>query len=418
MNFYVNKFLIYIYLCYYKIGGNMNNEIQFSNYYYFKPNSNLIKNQYLHDIQKKRLEQEGYIVIKELKNINLNMLNFVEQNKCMFVFLEPEWVIDSMGFPIIPDSNLVNNKPNIDEILLFYKDLNNSFNKDIYLNIQSGEINGLAEYIKEELIRRYEKIENKDKIMITVPPYINNEILMPLSYLYEIDEQIKLGIKEIRNSNFSPLEKVMASYFIVQKLINQNVLEKNEKDKLHIVDHIYEGLQKNFITCGGYTSFFNMILKELNINSKLAQGNGHVLNIISIIDEKYGINGNFIFDASMDASLYHLWLKKSEYNEKDIPWMSAISHFGIGKNDSSYINIYTNELMDISDLSIDYFSLIECLYNVYKFIYVDIDFELFKYFFALSIYSRECLINELKLDKSRIEELKEFANEYFITQKL
>ena len=396
----------------------MNNKILFNNYYYFKPNSNLIKNQWLHDLQKKSLEQEGYIVTNNIKDIDLSMLNFNKENKCIFTFLEPESFIDSIGFPIIADNDLISNKPNIDEILLFYNNLNDKIDSNINLCIQSGKIKGLAEYIKKELIDRYDKINNSNKIWITVPPYINSEIIMSLSYLYEIDEQIKLGIKEIKSSNFSPLEKVMSSYFIVQKLINQNTLSKEEKERIHIVDHIYEGFQKNFITCGGYSSFFNMILNELNINSELVNGKSHVLNKVSIIDEKYNINGEFVFDASMDASLYHLWLKKPEHSERDFPWMSAISHFGIGKNDSDFLRVNQNELTGISEISINYWSLMECLYNIYKYIYIDIDFESFKYFFALSIYSRECLINEVRLDRIRIDELKGFVDEYFIMHKL
>ena len=155
-----------------------------------------------------------------------------------------------------------------------------------------------------------------------------------LTYLRKIKS---LVIKE----ELSPLEKVMRVYDIV-KLINYE-----ESDKNYTFPEI---IMNNKSNAKGFNKLFNYILKYINIDAFLSttldkDGNKNYINLVRIVDNKYNINGYYLFDPSMDS------LPKEVYKEN--LRIINYNYFGIKLEDFN-LNKYKDTLTGVlSILSIN-----------------------------------------------------------------
>ncbi len=155
-----------------------------------------------------------------------------------------------------------------------------------------------------------------------------------LTYLRKIKN---LVIKE----ELSPLEKVMRVYDIV-KLINYE-----ESDKNYTFPEI---IMNNKSNAKGFNKLFNYILKYINIDAFLSttldkDGNKNYINLVRIVDNKYNINGYYLFDPSMDS------LPKEVYKEN--LRIINYNYFGIKLEDFN-LNKYKDTLTGVlSILSIN-----------------------------------------------------------------
>lgn len=119
-----------------------------------------------------------------------------------------------------------------------------------------------------------------------------------LATLYKISHLIGDIVNNIRQYNLSPIEKIMYVYDIVKqrKYKKDNINVRNSCD----LDKVLTG---DFINCSGYSNLFNAILKCLGIKAMpLASiSKKHQRSIVYVKDEKYNIDGVYVFDPTWDS---------------------------------------------------------------------------------------------------------------------
>lgn len=149
----------------------------------------------------------------------------------------------------------------------------------------------------------------------------NNELSFiddVISAVYMIDYY-----KSVIDDNLSSLEKVTMAYDIVK---SHYYKEYNVK---HTVKsrHITEMVNNDYIVCRGYVNIFNRLLREMGVNASvlslsLKSGDkvvGHSRSFVHLTDEKYGIDGYFVFDPTWDSidkeHYYQFNEEYARYNE-------------------------------------------------------------------------------------------------------
>lgn len=149
-------------------------------------------------------------------------------------------------------------------------------------------------------------------------------ITYKLEDLKEEEKMLNLMVQDIKNSNFSPLEKYIAVYNIVKKFkeYKENKDDKNASRKINLL------LNNEYMVCVGYAKLLEELLYRVGINSyhysvstdvsyddgftveeKSVDLSGHARLIVNINDPKYDINGLYVADPTWDNDL-----KKDYYN--------------------------------------------------------------------------------------------------------
>lgn len=133
-----------------------------------------------------------------------------------------------------------------------------------------------------------------------------------------IEEQLNNLVKPIKESQLSPYEKYLAVYNIVKKFkpYKDNPNNPRESRSLKYI------LNNEYIVCVGYAKLLKVLLDKVEIPSMIisvivdtSYDNGftmeciptdlygHERNIIKIDDNKYGIHGIYLADATWDNSI-------------------------------------------------------------------------------------------------------------------
>lgn len=171
-----------------------------------------------------------------------------------------------------------------------------------------------------------------DKIRVY---YLKENSSISISKLYDIACIINDVISDILKYNLSPLEKVMYVYDIVKYRIykKDDCDFRNSKD----LDKVIDG---SYIACGGYTNLFNAILNSLGIGSLplISHEVKHQRSITYIKDDKYGVDGIYVFDPTWDSR------KKAS----DTSYIDNYNYFMLPLDKASY-SAYdeTSEIFDL-----------------------------------------------------------------------
>ena len=139
----------------------------------------------------------------------------------------------------------------------------------------------------------------------------------------EINAKLDELVKNIRNSNLSPIEKYIAIYNLVKnyKLYNKSE-QDNDKDRF-----LKDILENDYIVCVGFTRILETLLDRVNINSQElildiddSYIDGftvesipvtrvcHARLLVNIDDDKYNIHGIYIADPTWDNDLENDYL--------------------------------------------------------------------------------------------------------------
>ena len=134
--------------------------------------------------------------------------------------------------------------------------------------------------------------------------------------LYSFIDRIKLLVSK---ENLSELEKVLRVYDIIKLFDYQDDNLENENLPDIVINS--KGTSK------GLNKLFSHILKEMGIKSfigreKSENGMESYITLVDITDDKYGFDGMYLFDPSMDS------LPKSTYKSDDIR-MINYNYFGL-----------------------------------------------------------------------------------------
>ena len=176
-----------------------------------------------------------------------------------------------------------------------YIEDNNLFNKKIVLQ----DFVPLDIRSKERIIKYFGDIRSLYvKVDGNIEPISVNEFNETLIIIEEYVKQIKL-------LNLSPLEEIMYAYDIVKNRIYSS--EKDDEAPVLSRDLTKVLLGKR-IVCMGYVRIFNAIINSLgyesivyNLDNLEENKAGHARSLVRIIDNKYKVNGLYIFDVTWDS---------------------------------------------------------------------------------------------------------------------
>lgn len=197
----------------------------------------------------------------------------------------------------------------------------------------------------DELISKINSIEDlNSKVVIYIPNEINDinhlnrlketypdkEIVTSwnneLSFIDDVISAVYMidYYKSVIDDTLSPLEKVTMAYDIVKSHYYKEYSRKHTMKSRNITEMV----NNDYIVCRGYVNIFNRLLREMKVNvlelslSLKTGANviiGHSRSIVRLTDEKYGIDGYFVFDPTWDSSdkehYYQFNEKYAEYNK-------------------------------------------------------------------------------------------------------
>lgn len=181
---------------------------------------------------------------------------------------------------------------NIDELILNIKKTDDLESKVvIYI---SNEINDLEhlERLKESFPDK-EIVVNWDGEMANIESVIS--VIHMISYY-----------KSVISEDLSTLEKTTFAYDLVKSHYYKEYEVRHTMNSRNITKMV----NNDYIVCQGYVKIFNRILKEFGIStSNLSvtiksnnQEVNHARSIVKLSDDKYGINGYFVFDPTWDSA--------------------------------------------------------------------------------------------------------------------
>ena len=215
-----------------------------------------------------------------------------------------------------------------------------------------GEFKDLTT-IKDKLLE-IEELKQSSNIFLLTPghSYFNyasclvySSRIVSLKDIYETEDFIKKLANEINNHELTILEKIFAAYTTIIKMKQYKEVDKyeNECDSRNL----YTIFQKDNIVCEGFVNLFNSVLDEMGIKSavgcfKLRAGN-HAISIVEVNDPEMGINGNYIFDPTLDSRIYHM----NKYNKKGQFLISLAPMDGFALTEEEFLKKYNVRLKEV-----------------------------------------------------------------------
>lgn len=211
----------------------------------------------------------------------------------------------------------LNNLTKADEVIISYKEENiksaialaKYLNKKVILDNTNISLDKykkvLEEYSREEL----------DKANITFY-YQENNNSITASELYKTSALVSEIANKIKEANLSNIESIMYAYDILKKR-----LYKPDEENYYKSSDVSSVLTGDSIVCAGYSNVFNAILKCLNIKAAplISKEAKHQRSIIYVQDEKYNIDGVYVFDPTWDR----------RKNKEDKEYINRYNYFAI-----------------------------------------------------------------------------------------
>lgn len=202
--------------------------------------------------------------------------------------------------------------------------------RKIYLNIINLPLKDILNLLRNSQI--HENVFFYDKY--------NEGKEMTLKELIEMYNKLLTLIKDVKDKNYSPAEKLFYAYNIVKSRIYKKE-EKHEDET--ISRNLAEILKCKKIVCEGFANFLLGLCEVLEIPTekiiwihKSKRKAGHDTVAVYLNDEKYNIHGIYAIDPTWD----------SKENEKDTTYKQYIRHFlvpmNMEKNEKAKSNIIPN----------------------------------------------------------------------------
>ena len=112
-------------------------------------------------------------------------------------------------------------------------------------------------------------------------------------------------VSEVKSLNLSPIEQLMYVYDWVRDRVYKM---EDKTDEKSVSRDLSSALLSGKIVCLGYANIFNIIAKKLGFSAKLFnlrdkndEKHGHSRNIVYVKDDKYNIDGVYLFDTTWDS---------------------------------------------------------------------------------------------------------------------
>ncbi len=245
-----------------------------------------------------------------------------------------DWVTDTKGFRVEYEEYLeyLNIEGGNDEIVgqsiknEIIPNISNLISNADSITIESDDYEKIKKYIKrfnipecKKIIITNDNLYNPD-LMLSEINRIHDVFMTNKNILLEIDgnnspETISNCVKsmqiiddfvcEVKSLNLSPMEQLMYVY----DWVRDRVYKKEDKNESASISRdLSSALLSGKIVCLGYANIFNIIAKKLgfsakvfNLRDKNDEKHGHSRNIVYVKDDKYDINGVYLFDTTWDS---------------------------------------------------------------------------------------------------------------------
>ncbi len=202
------------------------------------------------------------------------------------------------------------NLNNLFDYIIFDGNIDLIYNYIIKNNLNNKKIvYNLFDYSTENIKQLKEKIVNPKKTYINIS---GNRNFITLSKYKKITHYLESIVNKVDEYEFSPLEKIIYIYDIVRDRYFKFSNNSEDKSYSRDLEHV---LFEDEIVCEGFVNIFNELLHKLNFNvnkiflNRINNLNiGHVRSIVYLKDDKYAIDGIFLFDPTFDS-------RKSENND-------------------------------------------------------------------------------------------------------
>lgn len=156
----------------------------------------------------------------------------------------------------------------------------------------------------KEILKVKEKLENEGVGFVFSEVIGSQENEWTLEEVLSSNEKIDKIVENIKEKNFSPLEKILYVYNFVA---NFKSYKSNENSKGAASRSIYAILNNDECVCLGYAQLLEAIINRLGDDCLKAYTNclsmnngGHANNFVYIKDEKYDVDGYYFFDSTGD----------------------------------------------------------------------------------------------------------------------
>ena len=144
-------------------------------------------------------------------------------------------------------------------------------------------------------------------------------------------------VHTIKSLNLSELETVMVVYDIVKA----NEYKKKSFDDPSLTRAVHNVVLGDGCVCAGFSNYFNFLLNEFGIKSYPVilnhdnRDSRHQRSIMYINDDKYGVNGIYMFDPTYDCKKNDNYVNNYDY------FLQSVSYFK---------DCFVNEYIDASSL--------------------------------------------------------------------
>lgn len=192
----------------------------------------------------------------------------------------------------------------ISSVNFYTNDLNKVYN---YIKT-SEELNGLniiiaCTNLDDNMILNAKNLfKNRPNVKIITSSNRKEHEIKDLEKTTDIINKI---VDEIKMLDLSPIEQIMYSYDIVRNRIYK---AEDSGNKWYSSRDLTDVLLGDKIVCEGYANVFNEILTRLGFKASYYclknnnnPSNGHIRNMVYIKDDKYNINGVYLFDPTWDS---------------------------------------------------------------------------------------------------------------------
>lgn len=232
-----------------------------------------------------------------------------------------------------------------------------------------------------------------------------------IEVLYNISMQINYIVKKIKKYNLSALEQIMLVFDIVK---NNVYFEEKEDEDFNLSRTLDNVLNSNYIVCAGYVAIINAIVKALGYNTEvlLCNNKKHCRTAIYVEDDKYNIDGVYVFDPTFD--------NKSNDNNS---YINNYEYFALPYNianitsRSDYFDILDMSLIDIKNIYNNSISTGEInksieIYNSFKKLFLLPKDNRYEYFMeGLSCYDMLSFKEQEKLNNIYLELLSKYKTQ-------
>ena len=297
---------------------------------------------------------------------------------------------------------------------------NNEFFKDKKILLQE-EYDIFDEKFILEQMKEYSRCVNNVYIRLKE----NKGGIVSIIDAYNTIIYIKNLVSKIRSYNFSPMEELMYAYDEVRKRVYK---EEKKGEETFISRGLTYILNGDKIVCGGYSIWYDSILKYMGYNCipvtiEADDESCHSRNSVYVKDDKYDIDGVYYFDTTWDSNdgvtneylnSYLYFAKTKKQIEKLSP--DCKQDFEILANAYGTLKFYLNKYLKDKDIKTletirDYTFEYDFIKSMSSLVYKDISI-LSEIRRDLALYRRDSIDKELF--KERIDSNLEYIKSLYI----